>query len=50
MLQFNDTGGRELRSDTSPLRGDRDKPRENSYLEQYQEAKLPHTLWIAVAL
>lgn len=44
MLRFNDTDRRELRSDTSLLRGDRDKPRENSYLEQYQQARLPCTL------
>lgn len=30
MLRFNDTDRRELRSDTSLLRGDRDKPREDS--------------------
>lgn len=35
MLRFNDTDRRELRSDTSLLRGDRDKPPEDSYLEQY---------------
>lgn len=50
MLRFNDTDRRELRSDTSLLRGDRDKPAENSYLEQRQQAKLPHSFWIAAAL
>lgn len=44
MLRFNDTDPRELRSDMSLLRGDRDKPRENSYLEQYQQTKLLRTL------
>lgn len=36
MLRFNDTDPRELRSDMPLLTGDKDKPKENSYLEQYQ--------------
>lgn len=36
MLRFSDTAPGELRSDTSLLRGDRDKPAENSCLEQCQ--------------
>lgn len=39
MLRFNDTARRELRSDTSLLRGDRDKPAENSYLEAMPTGK-----------
>lgn len=50
MLRFSDTARRELRSDTSLLRGDRDKPAENSYLEQCQQAKLPRSFWAAAAL
>lgn len=50
MLRFNDTVQRELRSDTALLRGDRDKPAENSYLEQCQQAELPRSFWVAVAL
>lgn len=38
-LRFNDTDQRELRSDTSLLRGDRDKPRASCYLQQCQYAK-----------
>lgn len=39
MLRFNDTAQRELRSDTSLLRGDRDKPGASCYLEQCPHAK-----------
>lgn len=34
----------------SLLRGDRDKPADSSYLEQCQQAKLPHSFWDAAAL
>lgn len=50
MLRFSDTAQRELRSATSLLRGNRDKPAENSYLEQCQQAKLPLSSWAAAAL
>lgn len=48
MLWFNDTDRRELRSDTSLLRRDRDKPRENFYLEEHNRHHYHTRFWTAV--